>query len=276
MAEAADFGRDLGESIDAGRGELLKVLLRHEAKFVVIGGAAIQSHGRRHVTEDIDLTPDTEAGNRHRLANALNQLECRLVTEPADPSGWVALLAGYFTPRSLLGASVWNLATRHGLLDLSFTPSGSPGGYADLAPHATTMPPAGTSTSVLIASLDDVHASKRAADRAKDRTHFAASQERDRWQLSPRSHSARRRHELDVPRRSAKHLTRLELPSGRPAVQEIPRDPWAPPNPPGGQGPSCRGSNACRQPVRCRAHTSNRCGTRDLRREGTHSFRVAH
>jgi hypothetical protein len=61
MADAADSGRNLGDSIDAGRGELLQVLLSHEVKFVVIGGAAIQSHGRRYVTEDIDLAPDTEA-----------------------------------------------------------------------------------------------------------------------------------------------------------------------------------------------------------------------
>ena len=66
MAHAADSGHDLGESIDAGRGELLKVLLRHRVEFVVIGGAAIQSHGRRYVTEDIDLTPDTDEANLQR------------------------------------------------------------------------------------------------------------------------------------------------------------------------------------------------------------------
>lgn len=63
MAEAADSGHNLSDSINAGRGELLKILLRHEVKFVVIGGAAIQSHGRRYVTEDIDLAPDTEEAN---------------------------------------------------------------------------------------------------------------------------------------------------------------------------------------------------------------------
>ncbi len=76
MAEAVDSGDDLGDSIHAGRGELLTVLLRHEVRFAVIGGAAIQSLGRRHVTEDIDLTPDTEGANLQRLADALNELEC--------------------------------------------------------------------------------------------------------------------------------------------------------------------------------------------------------
>ena len=36
---------------------------------------------------------------------------------------------------------------------------------------------AGTSISVLVASLDDVHASKHAADRPKDRAYFEASEE---------------------------------------------------------------------------------------------------
>jgi hypothetical protein len=178
VAEAADPGHNLNDSIDAGRGELLAVLLRHEVKFVVIGGAAIQSHGRHYVTEDIDVTPDTEETNLQRLAGGLNELDCRLVTDPADPSSWVELPADYFTPRSLRAASVWNLATRHGLPDISFTPSGFPYGYADLAARATSMPAAGTSISVLVASLEDVHASKRAADRPKDRAYFAASEER--------------------------------------------------------------------------------------------------
>src|SRR5437588_6971621 len=132
MAETSDPGDDIAGAIDADRGQLLQVLIRHEVKFVVIGGAAIQSHGRRYVTEDIELTPDTEAGNLQRLADALNELDCRLVIDPADPGSWVPLPADYFTPRSLLGASVWNVATRYGLLDLSFTPTGFPGGYADL------------------------------------------------------------------------------------------------------------------------------------------------
>ncbi len=174
MAQSADAGDEVTAADD--RAELLSVFLRHEVKFIVIGGAAIQSHGRRYDTQDIDLTPDREETNLLRLAAALNELECRLVTDPVNPDGWVALPPDYFTPRSLLAASVWNLATRHGLLDLSFTPSGFPGGYADLAPGATSMPAAGTSLSVLVASLDDVHASKRAADRPKDRAYFEASE----------------------------------------------------------------------------------------------------
>lgn len=42
MAEAADTG-----DIDTDREALHGVLARHDVAFVLIGGAAIQSHGRR-------------------------------------------------------------------------------------------------------------------------------------------------------------------------------------------------------------------------------------
>jgi hypothetical protein len=167
MAEPADPG-----GIDPGREALLGVLARHRVGFVLIGGAAIQSHGRRYDTQDVDLTPDAEPGNLARLADALNELDCRLITDPADIGSWVALPSDYFTPRSLLAASVWNLVTRHGQLDLCFAPAGFPGGYSDLAPRATQRPVAGTTVVVSIAALEDVHESKRQADRPKDREYF--------------------------------------------------------------------------------------------------------
>jgi len=54
VGERADPG-----GIDPGREALLGVLARHRVAFVLIGGAAIQSYGRRYDTQDIDLTPDT-------------------------------------------------------------------------------------------------------------------------------------------------------------------------------------------------------------------------
>ena len=167
MAGPTDTG-----GIDSDREALLGVLARHRVAFVLIGGAAIQSHGRRYDTQDVDLTPDAEPENLSRLANALNELDCQLVTNPVDTATWVALPSDYFTPRSLLAASVWNLATRHGQLDLSFTPTGFPGGYRELMTNATERPVAGTTVVVSIAALEDVHESKRQADRPKDREYF--------------------------------------------------------------------------------------------------------
>ena len=57
----------------AGSGEaLVQLLVRHNVTFVVIGGAAIQSHGRRYDTQDVHVTPDTDNANLERLAAALN------------------------------------------------------------------------------------------------------------------------------------------------------------------------------------------------------------
>lgn len=172
MAERTDPG-----GIDPDREALLGVLARHGVAFVLIGGAAIQSHGRRFDTQDIDLTPDTAPENLTRLADALSELNCRLITDPADADSWVTLPSDYFTPRSLLAASVWNLATRHGQLDLCFTPTGFPGGYRDLEPRATERAAAETTVVVSVAALADIHESKRQADRPKDREYLQHAEE---------------------------------------------------------------------------------------------------
>ncbi|MHB1468658.1 MAG: hypothetical protein ACYCX7_05835, partial [Solirubrobacteraceae bacterium] len=85
-------------------------------------------------------------------------------------------VAGLLHARTLLAVNIWNLATRHGLLDLTFAPSGFPGGYGDLAPRATRMPAAGTTVIVAFAALEDVHASKRQADRPKDRDYLRSAE----------------------------------------------------------------------------------------------------
>lgn len=173
MAERPSAG-SLGGAVDPDREALLAVLVEHEVSFVLIGGAAIQSHGGRYDTQDIDLTPDAAEVNLRRLAAALNLLDCRLITDPADVSAWVPLPSDYFTPRSLRRSVVWNLATRHGQLDLSFTPSGFPGGFQELRQRATLRRVADTDLSVMVAALEDIHRSKRAADRPKDRAYFRA------------------------------------------------------------------------------------------------------
>jgi hypothetical protein len=151
MAEPTNPGH-VNPAIDAQREVLLRTLVDHGVQFVVIGGAGIQSHGRRYDTLDIDLTPDRDEANLQRLADALNKLDCRLVTDPANPAAWVPLPPDYFTPRTLLAATVWNLATRHGQLDLTFASSGFPGGYGELAPRAEHLTVAGTRIAVLVPS----------------------------------------------------------------------------------------------------------------------------
>ncbi len=71
MAGRADPG-----GVDHEREALLDALIGHGVEFVLIGGAAIQSHGRRYDTLDIDLAPNDTDENLDRLAGALNGLEC--------------------------------------------------------------------------------------------------------------------------------------------------------------------------------------------------------
>jgi len=139
---------------------------------VVIGGAALQSHGQRYETEDIDVTPDRAQQNLKQLADALNRLECRLEVDPAHPEKAVSLPPDYFTAGVLAQATVWNLRTAHGKLDLTLAPSGFPEGYTQLIAGAEQRRVAATTVTVAVASLVDVEHSKRTADRAKDRAYL--------------------------------------------------------------------------------------------------------
>jgi hypothetical protein len=73
------------DPIDRGRETLLRALREGDVRFVVIGGAALRSHGQRYETEDIDVTPDRAKQNLVRLADVLNRLECSLEVDPAHP-----------------------------------------------------------------------------------------------------------------------------------------------------------------------------------------------
>src|SRR5580692_6288878 len=117
------------DPIDRGRETLLRALREGDVRFVVIGGAALQSHGQRYETEDIDVTPDRAEQNLARLADVLNRLECSLEVDPAHPEKAVSLPPDYFTASVLAQATVWNLRTAHGKLDLTLAPSGFPEGY---------------------------------------------------------------------------------------------------------------------------------------------------
>jgi hypothetical protein len=105
-------GGGVDQPVDPDRDALLAVLIRHGVAFVLIGGAAIQSYGGAYDTQDIDLAPEVGEANLQRLCNALNELECRLVTDLANTAAWT-LPDDYFTPRSIRGAE--RLEPRHPL-----------------------------------------------------------------------------------------------------------------------------------------------------------------
>jgi hypothetical protein len=140
---------------------MLAALNDHGVRYVLIGGFAAAVHGSPYVTTDVDVTPASDAANLHRLSDALRALGA-LVRTDAAPEGLTFDHDGV----SLGRARVWNLATRHGDLDLTFVPDGTTG-FDDLARDAEDVEILGIV--VPVASLADVVRSKAAAGREKDR-----------------------------------------------------------------------------------------------------------
>jgi hypothetical protein len=142
---------------------LLRVLDEHGVEFVVIGGVAARLQGAPILTQDVDVTPATDAGNLERLAEALRSLHARLRT-PSDPDGVEFPLEARF----LTGARSWTLVSDVGDVDLVLEPAGT-NGYGDVIADADRLtvaedPP----LTVHVASLTTVIRLKEAAGRDKD------------------------------------------------------------------------------------------------------------
>src|SRR6478672_9561315 len=95
--------------------EALRVLERHEVRYVVIGALAAAASGAPVVTRDLDITPARDRENLERLAAALIDLGARLRTA-GEPGG----IAFPVDAAMLGGAETWTLLTRAGELDLVF------------------------------------------------------------------------------------------------------------------------------------------------------------
>lgn len=141
--------------------EILRVLQKHDVRYVLIGGFAAAIHGSPIATTDVDVTPDRSAPNLDRLSAALRDLDAR-IRVAGEPEG----VPFSHTPRSLGESGVWNLTTKWGDLDLSMVPSGT-FGYDDLKRDAILLEI--HDVEVPVASLADVIRSKEAAGREKDR-----------------------------------------------------------------------------------------------------------
>ncbi len=141
--------------------EICAVLDQEGVEFVVLGGFAAIIHGSPLPTEDIDIIPSREDANLERLARALKRLGARIRTsgEPVETN----LDAGFIRnmPHML------NLATPFGDMDLVFTPAGDLKGYEQWLERSR---PAQLRDGLIVAvaSLDDIIASKVAANRLKD------------------------------------------------------------------------------------------------------------
>ena len=139
---------------------IVEVLSRHKVSYVLIGGYAALLQGSGMSTIDIDIVPARARSNLANLAAALRELDAKIRAAGTEPLPFSA------SEESLQGVSVLNLTTRFGDLDLAFAPSGFAAGFDALRVGAREMTIDGVH--VLVASLDDVIASKEAAGRDKD------------------------------------------------------------------------------------------------------------
>ena len=143
---------------------MLATLQRHRVAYVLIGGMAATAHGSVLPTEDVDITPARDRSNLDRLARALRELNARIRTEN-EPDGVEFACDGDFLPAQRL---MLDLTTAAGDLDLTLFPAGFPDGFDGLANRAVEVD-FGDGIAALVAALDDIIISKRAADRPKDR-----------------------------------------------------------------------------------------------------------
>jgi hypothetical protein len=96
--------------------ELLSALLGANVRFVVIGGIAVGVHGYVRATKDLDVVPDPDPQNLHKLSGLLRELGAQHVGAgdfspeefPFDPTD----------PAQLAEGANFRLETRLGPLDL--------------------------------------------------------------------------------------------------------------------------------------------------------------
>ena len=131
----------------------------------MIGNLAAHLLGAPVLTEDADVACRRGAENRVRLMAALEELDA----QTRLGGGAVGHLPKH-NPQLLGATEIWNLTTVHGDLDLLYNPAG--GGYGHLIRGAVWIDINGSA--VLVASMDDIIASKELADREKDHKYLDA------------------------------------------------------------------------------------------------------
>ena len=140
----------------------LRQLLAAQVRFVVIGGVAMHLHGANNFTLDLDISYARDPANCTALANALSQQHAHLRGVPVD-------LPFVLDARTFRNTINLTLDTDIGEFDLLGEPAGIES-FESLWEHAVVMNIEGMT--VHVASIDDLIAMKRAANRPKDQNHL--------------------------------------------------------------------------------------------------------
>ncbi len=140
---------------------ICEILNEEGVEFIVFGGFAAVIHGSSLPTREINVLSTRESGNLTKLACALNRIGAMIRTS-GDPVS--TKIDGPFLANMPL---MLHLVTDLGEMDLSFSPSGPLVEYDGWNAQAVVLTIA-PGINVRVASLDDIIASKRAANRPKD------------------------------------------------------------------------------------------------------------
>lgn len=138
---------------------LLRTLVEHDVRFVLIGGLAARLWGSPTVTNDVDICYARDRPNLESLAEVLRLLDARLRGVPEE----VPFLLDAPT---LEHGDHFTFVTAAGNLDCLGVPSGSQG-YDNLAATCRRMQLG--ELSVQVCGLEDLIAMKESAGRPKDR-----------------------------------------------------------------------------------------------------------
>lgn len=141
--------------------KMLAVVAHHGVDYLVVGGVAVQVHGHRRTTKDLDVVPAPRGDNYERLAAALDELEAHprgvdptsVTVSPTDPE------------RLRLASIVPPLTTKHGELHILNEVKGA-APWEEMRARALVVDLDGVE--VAIAGLDDLIRMKRAAGRRAD------------------------------------------------------------------------------------------------------------
>jgi hypothetical protein len=147
--------------LDAER--IFAALAEHAVDYVLVGGLAVQTYGHVRTTFDVDIYPRPDRANLRRLADALNELQARVLNR--DAAG--AKIDASLLPR----ATLWQFATRHGAVDVLHDAPGAPP-YDELRARALELELG--DIRLAVAGRDDLISMKRASARPVDLEDLAA------------------------------------------------------------------------------------------------------
>lgn len=139
--------------------KLLEPLIRNGVEFVLIGGMAGIAHGSTYPSYDLDVVYARGRANIARLVPALEEIGVRLRGAPED-------LPFQLDARTIENGANFTFLTPYGDLDVLGDVAGVQA-FEDLAANAVERTVGGLP--VKIASIDDLIAMKRAANRTKDK-----------------------------------------------------------------------------------------------------------